>query len=425
MDVQLEETGQFGRKVSVTIPAPEVDKAFNAVYKDIAKNARVPGFRPGKAPRGVLEKHYASQVQSEVRERLVGDSLYRALQDKKVSPIGAPHIHLGSLAPGGAFSYTAEFEVQPDIEVKKSKGLKVEKVVAEVTETEIDEQLETMRKQGAQLVPVLIRDTVENGDVVLVDYEGTMGGVAFQGGKAENALIEIGAEGYLKEFQDGLLGARVPGERVVQVDFPADYGVKTLAGKPATFKIKVKEIKKKELPALDDEFARDLGEETLAALKEKVRESMTEHKKRETEAQQRKKVLEALVSANPFEVPPSMVNEQAERMIAGAHARVQQMVGKKIDLGAEELQKLRDDSKTDAEFQVRSGLLLLAVAEQEKMKVDNSEIDAEIEKMAEQAGEHAARVRAAYGEPEMKNRLGYRLLEDKAINYLLSNAELT
>src|SRR5687767_8840040 len=138
MDVQLEETGKFGRKVSVTIPAPEVDKAFDAVYKDIAKNARVPGFRPGKAPRSMLEKHYGSQVHTEVRERLIGDSLYRALQDKKVSPIGAPHLHLGKLAPGGDFSYSAEFEVQPDIEVKKSKGLKVEKVVAEVKDAEID-----------------------------------------------------------------------------------------------------------------------------------------------------------------------------------------------------------------------------------------------------------------------------------------------
>ncbi len=424
MDVQLEETGQFGRKMSVTIPATEVNKAFEAVYRELAKNAQVPGFRPGKAPRGVLEKHYGRQVSGEVRERLIGDSLYRAMQDKKVSPIGTPHLHLGELASGEAFSYTAEFEVQPDIKLKKVKGLKVDKVTATIEDREVDEQLDEMRKQGAQLVPVLVRDTVENGDIVLVDYEGTMGGIPFKGGKAENALIEIGAEGYLKEFQDGLLGARVPGERIIQLDFPADYGVPELAGKPATFKIKAKEIKKKELPALDDDFAKDLGEESLASLKEKVRESIQRHKDRDAEAEQRKKVLQALIEANPFDVPESLVNEQAERMIAGAHARVQQMVGKKVELSPEELANLRKDSRGDAEFQVRSGLLLLAVAEQEGLRVDSSEINAEIEQMAERAGEHAARLRAAYNEPDMQNRLGYRLLEDKTVSFLLSNAEL-
>jgi trigger factor len=360
-----------------------------------------------------------------VRERLIGDTLYRALQEKNVSPIGTPHIHLGELAQNGAFSYTAEFEIQPEVELKQVKGLKVDKVSANVSDEDVAEQLEIMRKQAAQLVPVMIRDTVEDGDIVLVDYEGTMGGIPFKGGKAENALIEVGAEGYLKEFQDGLRGARVPGERVVQVDFPADYGAAELAGKPATFKIRLKELKKKELPALDDEFARDLGAENLDALKKQVSDSFAAHKTREAEAQQRKKLLEALVAANPFEVPDSLVTEQAERMIAGAHARVQQMVGKRVSLSEEELANLRKDSRVDAEFQVRSGLLLLRVAETEGLRVDNAEIDAEIEKMASEAGEHGARVRAAYSDPDMKNRLGYRLLEDKAITYLLSHAQLS
>lgn len=424
MDVQLEQTGTFGRKLSVTIPAPDVDKAYDDVARQFAKQAKIPGFRPGKIPRGVLEQHYGTQMKSEVRERLVGNSLVSALQDKQLSPVGAPHLHLGDLEPKTAFNYTAEFEVQPDVKLGQYKGLKVAKVAVEVADSEIDAQLETMRKQAAQLVPVLVRDTVETGDVVLIDYEGTMGGVPFQGGKAENALIEIGGEGYLPQFSEGLVGVRVPGERVLQVDFPADYGVAELAGKPATFNVKLKEIKKKELPALDDELARDLGEESLAALREKVKTGIEGQKRRDTEAEQRKQLLEALVAASPFDIPPSMVEQQAERMIESAHARVQQMVGRRIALSDEEISNLRNDSKGNAELQVRSGLLLLEVAKAENLAVDNRDIDAEIEEMSRAFGNEAPRVMSHYRDPDNRERLRYRLLEEKVVKFLLENAEL-
>ncbi len=423
MQVQLEETGQFGRKMSVTVPAPEVDKAFDAVVREVGKHAQVPGFRPGKVPKSLLEKQFAERIRGEVRERLVEGSLFPALQEQKVAPVAPPHLHLGSLDRGTDFSYTAEFEIQPEAALQTYKGLKVEKIASEVTSEEVDAEVDTLRKQAAQLVPVLVRDTAEDGDTVLVDYEGTMGGIPFEGGTAQGALIEVGAEGYLKEFSDGLRGARVPGERVIEVDFPADYPVADLAGKPATFKVQLRELKKKELPPLDDEFAKDVGEESLDALKAKIQERLSEHKKHEALAEQKKKLLEVLVAANPFDLPRSMVEQQAERMVASARARVERMVGQKVPMGGEELQKLKDDNLENAEFQVRSSLLLLKVAETEKLEVDKQDIDDEIERMAKDAGEYAARVRAAYGDPEMRQRLGYRVLEDKTVDFLLNNAE--
>ncbi len=425
MDVQLEQTGTFGRKLSITVPAPEVDKTFDAIAREFAKQARIPGFRPGKIPKDVLEKHYGQQIKSEVRERLIGDTLVSAMQDKQLSPVAAPHLHLGALDRGTAFSYTAEFEVTPDVPLQKYKELEVPAVKVEVAGAEVDAQLDTMRKQAAQLVPVLVRDTVEKGDLVLIDSEGTMGGVPFQGGKAENAYIEIGGEGYLPQLSEGLLGAHVPGERQIPVDFPADYGAKELAGKPATFHVKLKEIKKKEVPNLDDEFARDLGEESLEKLREKVKEGIEATKKRDADAEQRKKLMEALVAANPFELPATMVEQQADRMVESAQARVQQMVGRRIELSDEEKQNLRADSKGSAELQVKSGLLLLEVAKAEKLTVDNGELDVEIDTMAKAFGNEAPRLLSHYRDPENRERLRYRLLEEKVVKFILDNAKLT
>jgi len=423
MDVQLEQTGTFGRKLAITVPVDDVEKAFDDVSREVAKGARVPGFRAGKIPKALLEQHYGAQIKSEVRERLIETTLFPAIEEKQLALVGAPHLHLGSLDRGTAFSYTAEFEIQPTIELKSYKGLKVAPLKVEVTDAEIDTQLEGMRKQGAQLVPVLIRDTVEKGDVVLIDYEGTMGGVPFQGGKAENAFIEIGGDGFLPQFSEGLMNAKVPGERVIQVDFPADYGAKELAGKGATFHVKLREIKKKELPALDDEFAKDLGVDSLAALRDRVKEGIDSQKRREAEADQRAELLKALVAANPFEIPPSMVEQQAERMVESAQNRVAQMVGQKVSLSDDEKTKLRADSQDNAALQVRGGLLLLEVAKAEKLTVDNAEVDAEIETMARAFGNEAPRLAAYYRDPDNRDRLRYRLLEEKVVRFLLDAAD--
>jgi trigger factor len=423
MDVQLEQTGTFGRKLSITIPAPEVEKAFDGVAKAVSKEARIPGFRQGKIPRELLEKHYGQQIRAEVRDRLLNEKLVEALESKQLSPVAVPHVHLDTLERGKPFTFTAEFDIQPEVKLGSYKGLKVATVKVEVTDAEIDGQLDGMRKQAAQLVPVLVRDTVEKGDMVLIDYEGTIGGVPFQGGKAENAYIEVGGDGYLPQFSEALEGAKVPGERIFPVDFPADYGAKELAGKGASFTVKLKEIKRKELPALDDEFAKDVGVDTLAALRERVKQSLETQKKRDAETEQRRLLIEALVAANPFEIPASMVDQQAERMVESAQARVAQMVGRNIELSAEERDNLRKENQSNAELQVRGGLLMLEVAKAEKLTVDTSEVDAEIEQMAKAFGADAPRLSAHYRDPETRDRLRYRLLEEKVVKFLLDQAE--
>lgn len=422
MEVQVEKTGSYLCKVSVSIPAGEVDSAFDKAYRKVSKAAQLPGFRPGKVPRNLIERQFSSQILQEVQNELVEETLFRAMDEKNVAAVNMPRLTLGQLIRGTEFSYTAEVECRPEITLQKYDGLAAPALDNAVAAEAVTEELESMRKQNAQMVPVLLRDQVETGDVVLLDYEGFVDGVPFDGGKAENALVEIGGDGYIPGFSEGLLGARVPGERDVPVTFPTDYNAQELAGKAATFKMQLKELKARELPKLDDEFAKDMGEENLAALQDKITTTLKERKEREAESTRRKAVLKSLVDANPFEVPPSMVESQADRIVAGAHARVERMVGQKLQLNAEQMASLRDNSKEDAEFQVRSGLLLLEVAKAANIEVESDDLEAEIDKMADQAGEHAERMRAFYDDGARRDELRFRLLEDKVVGYLLEHA---
>lgn len=423
MDVQMQETGACARKLSVTITADEVNRAFDSVLKEYSKKARIPGFRPGKAPKTVLEAHYGGEVREEVQARLVGKTLYEAISEKKATPVAMPRIEAGTIKKNDAFTYTAEFDVSPEVELAEYKGLAAPTFEVELADGDVDAYLDGLRKQSSQLAPVLDRDIAQEGDVVMLDYVGTMGGIPFEGGAAQNAMVEVGGEGYIPGFADGLMGAKVPGQRQIEVDFPADYASEELAGKPATFRMELKELKKKDIPDLDDDFAKDLGYEGLEELRTKVAAGQREQKEAEAKSKQREAVLKALVEKNPFEVPTSMVKERADRMVADAAAQVEQMSGQKIELKPDAIESLRADSQQRADFQVRSGLLLLKIAEAESIEVTDSDIDAEVNTVAESAGDQAERVRGVYANPEQRQRMKYRLLEDKTISFLLEHAD--
>ena len=422
MQVEVENISSVQCKLSVTLPAAQVDEAYNAIVREIAKAANIPGFRKGKVPRGVIEAHYGPKIQEDVVNRLVSDSLPKAIADKEIAAVATSHFHHGDLKKGADYNYTVDVDVQPTIELAKYTGLDVPPFDVEVTDEDIDADLLLMQQNAAQPVPVLDRDIVSEGDVVTVDYVGAMGGIPFAGGSAENAAIEVGAGGYIPGFAEGLMGAKVPSERDVEVTFPEDYNSKDLAGKPATFKMTVKELKKKELPALDDEFAKDVGEDDLNALRAKISGQKKAEKEQLAEREKHKATLKALIDANPFELPQSMINDQAERVVGNSLARLEQMMGKKVSPNDFDIPSLYKGALEDAEFQVRSGLLLAKVAEVAEIKVEDTDIEAEIEKICEQAGDQAEQARAQFFNPENRDRLRYRLIEDKTLQYLYDNA---
>ncbi|MBC7793255.1 MAG: trigger factor [Clostridia bacterium] len=420
MDVSLDKPSSYLRKVSITVPAKDVDAVFEKIYKELGKTANIPGFRPGKAPRGLLDKHFGGRVQSEVQSRLVSDTLFRAIGEKNENPIDMPKVEPGSLAQGAEFSYTAEFEVQPDIKLTRYKELEVAKVDATVTDEVVDAQIEDLRRNAGQLVPVIDRTIAQHGDTVIVDFEGTMEGKPLQGGKADNASVEIGGENYIPGFAEGLEGAEVPGTKTLNLNFPADYTVADLSGKPVTFEITLKELKTKKLPELDDEFAKDQGEESLLALRGKIRDELQKQKDASAKDEQRALLMDALVKANPFELPPSLIRSQSERMIESATERLKQYTGgRAVQLSPQEIEGLHASNALEAEQQVRGGLLLLEVSKEEKIEAVDDDVDQEIEKLAAGAGENIERLRMAYNAPQVRQSLRYRVLEEKVVDFLL------
>jgi trigger factor len=421
MDIQVEEAGTFFRKLSVTVPQAEVDQAFDSAFKRAGKAARIPGFRPGKAPRSVLQMHYGAQIKAEVEDSLVQRTLPLAMAQSEVNPVTRPAIEPRKCSKGNDFIYVATVEVQPPIALTKYEGLEVENVPCEVSDDELTAKLDELREQNAQMIPVEGRDVVEDGDTVVMDYEGFIDDEAFEGGTAEGAMVEVGAGNYLPGFESAVRGKSVPSEIEFPVEFPEDYGAEQLAGKTATFKGKLHELKCKEQPALDDDFAQDLGEETLDALKDKLTADLLKGKTDQAKQKERTGVIKALVDANPFEVAPSMVDEQAERMVQNAAAQMQQMMGFTPQLSPDELEKLKDDSRENAEEHVRGGLLLMEVTKALEVDINDEDIDAEIERMAEESGV-ADQVRAHFGRPDQKQNLRYRLLEDRTLDLLLEKA---
>jgi len=425
MDVQVEEKGSYQREIKITLPVETVENVFSSVYRDFSKKAQVPGFRPGKVPKKLIEQQFGSRLSHEVREKLVDTTLFKALAEKKLAPVAMPHIHPGELEKGSEFTYTAHFDVQPEVELKSYKQLSISLPKTKDVTEQVDQELEKLQKQSAQLVPLMIRDVVEDGDTLVMDYEGTMGGMPFDGGAAQNALIEIGQDHYLPEFSATLRGCKVPSTQTIHLTFPADYAAKDLSGKDATFKVELKELKTKELPELNDDFAKDLGEETLTALKAKILEGLEQRSEEEYKNTRRRRILEAMVEANAFDVPESMVKSRAGELTQSATMRAKQMFGPDFELPAAELESLSKDNEEEARFQVQAGLLLDTIAQKEDIQPDDEAVHVEIEKMAANAGEHAEQLKVFYNKPENRQQLEFRVLEDKTLNFLLENAEVS
>jgi len=421
MDVQVEEAGTFYRKLSVTVPQLLVDQEFDSAFKRVAKGARIPGFRPGKAPRSVLQAHYGSQISAEVQDSLVQQHLPSAMAQSEVTPVARPALESVSLSKGKDFKFVATVEIQPDIELTKWEGLEIEKVEIKVEDAELEGRLDSMRQQQAQMVPVEDRSVVEQGDWVVLDYEGFIDGVAFDGGQAEGAQIEVGGGSYLPGFEKGVEGATVPSEIEFPVEFPAEYQAENLAGKTANFKATLHELKIKETPALDDDFAQDVGEDNVEALKEKVKAELVGQKEKQAKDEERQLTLKALVAANPFEVAPSVVDEQAERMINNAAMQMQQMMGYRPQLSPEEVANLKEENRPMAEEQVRGGLLLMEVTKAAEIEVVEEDIDAEIANLSETSGQ-ADQVKTHFKNPQERQNLRYRLLEDRTVDAILDKA---
>jgi len=420
MKVEVEQLGPIRKKMSVALPPEMVDREVEKAYLKLQQEVRLKGFRPGKAPRALLQRYFKAQVEEDVISTLVQDSYPRALDENKCLPISQPVIEKGVLEKGKEFSYTASFEIKPVLDVQGYQGLQLEKEKLSVTELDIEQQLKNLQNNHATLKTVEGREA-RAGDCVVIDYEGSIEGKPFAGSSLKDHLLEIAPESFLPGFSEQLTGMKAGQEKAFALAVPAGYARDDLAGKTIDFKVQLREIKEKILPKLDDEFARDLGAYAdLTDLKEKIRASLTAQRQQQIEAGLKEKISGTLIEKNAVEVPPAMIEQQIKNMIASMQQRLYSQ-GVSFENFPYSIEKLSEIYREPAEKQVRTSLLLEAIAGKEHITVSEEDIEHRYREIAQSMKQNPAAVRKSI-EPEL---IKAQLLEEKAIDFIIVHATVT
>ncbi|HET6922741.1 MAG TPA: trigger factor [Anaeromyxobacteraceae bacterium] len=426
MKIQVENLSPVEKKVTVEIDPDRVASELSRAYESLGRRVKLKGFRPGKAPRHVLERNFREEVEAEVLERLVQDTFAQAVREQSIDAVAPPRVQVGEggLAGGRPLGYTARVEVKPRLEPRDYRGLQAPRKTAEVSDQMVADELTRLQQSMAQLVPVEGRFEAQPGDVALVDHQGTIGGQPFPGGKAEGVAVQVGEGDLWSGFLAALAGKKL-GE-TVEVDqaFPADHRVAELRGRVAHLAVTLKALKARQVPALDDELAKDLGVEgvvTLADLKSRIRRDLEKQGARRVEAETRDALIRAALLKNDFEVPPALVERAIDSMLEETAERFarQGVDIRRLDL---DVARLRADLRENALLQVKGALLLEAIAEAEKIEVSEAEVQAEAARIAEAMGVPLAKIQGQISGADSLRALRSKIRGDKALDFLASQA---
>lgn len=416
MRFEVESIGDVKRKISVEVSAETVNSEIEAAYNKLKNQVKIDGFRKGKVPRSILERYYKGHVEDDVANKLINDGFNKALSDRDIYPVSDPEVEPEQFVPGSAFKFTATVEVRPDVKIKSYDGLKIKKEKVSVTDAMVDDRIDAIRKQNLMLNDV--DRPLKDGDTAIIDFEGFMNGVPFKGGKGEGVPLKIGAGKFIPGFEEQLVGLSGGADKEISVKFPDDYGHKEFAGKDATFKVRVKGVKEEILPALDDEFAKDLGFETLDKLKAQVKDGIEKEQEARVKTKMREQVMDALIEGNQFEVPQSMVKKQENFLMEELKKRYG-------SAGLESDNEVKKDLKKRALDQVRAALILIEIAKKEGLKVTDSDLDERLNSMAADAHTDVATVRGYYEKNKLMEAVRREILDDKIFDLVISRAVVT
>lgn len=415
LKVSSEELSPTKKRLEVEIPPPRVQEMMEALCRDLNRRVRVKGFRPGRTPKEILERQYGDYIREQVISSLIKETYPLAISQASVEPIAPPIIDTGELRPGEAFTYSAVVEVRPCIVAKGYKGMRLVANREGVTTKEVAAELERLRQMHAQLRQAEGRDRVRAGDIILLDFQGFLGGRPIRDGKGENYLLEIGSGTMVPGFEEGLIGKKIGTEDRIKVVFPSDHPRKELAGKEVTFKVFIKEIRERVLPKLDDEFAKDVGAyKDLGELKARIREQLEKIKDRKATESLREAVIDKLLEANPIEIPSSIVAQRAAELLNDLRLRIGR-------LSPEQEREAQAAYERIAERDVKASFLLEAVGKQESIELSEQEVERKLQEMAnlyqwqlEQVRQNAPLVAAI--------RRG--LWRDKVLDFIISHADV-
>ncbi|MBO5324778.1 MAG: trigger factor [Lachnospiraceae bacterium] len=426
MSFTIEKLDKNMAKLTIEVSVEDFEKAVEVAYQKNKGKIEVPGFRQGKLPLKIIEQMYGKEVVFEdAANEVIPEAYEKAYDECEEEIVSAPKIEVTQIEAGKPFIFTAEVALKPEVKLGKYKGIKVDKVTVEVTEEEVNEAIETERKNSARTVSVEDRP-IKDGDTTVIDFEGFVDGVAFEGGKGENYPLTIGSHSFIDTFEEQLIGKSINDEVEVNVTFPEDYHAEELKGKPALFKVTIKEIKENQLPELDDEFAEEVSAyDTFAEYKESVKKNLEEKKEADAKNAKEEAVVEAIIADAEMEIPEAMIATQQRQMVDEFAQRLA-MQGLSMEQYSQftgmTAAAMMEQVKPQAEKRIKSRLVLEAVVEAEKIEVSDAEYEEELAKMAEAYKMEVEQIKEIMDDEravEMKKDMAIQ----KAVEFVVANAK--
>ena len=426
MKTKLGDISPVKKKLEIEIEAGEVDKKINEAYRELGKGVRLPGFRPGKVPRKILERRFGDQVMDDVTRRLVSETLPKAVEETNSFPLTMPVIENEILKVGQNFKYSAVMEVRPEFELKDYMGLEVEKEICSVSDEDVETQLEEIRKSHGQLSSVETERGAREEDFAVIEYEGFEDGKALEGIKESNFLVKVGGHDFHPDFEKALIGLRKGDTSEFDVNFEDDYFQPKLAGKNVKFKVKVIDIKEMNLPELDDAFAKNLGADfqDLNELNEKIRESLTDREEKRIDRELKMRLLKKISDTVDFELPESLVDSELQ----GAMENIRQNLirsGSNLEKAGLNEEKLKEDLRPASEKRVKDMLVLGEIARENDLNITEAELSGGFKELALSTGQEPEALRKYYEANNLRESFRQQLLEEKALNYLVKGANIT
>lgn len=419
MQVSVEKTGDLGRKLTITVPAADIEKKIEERLAVVAKQVKLDGFRPGKAPANLVRQRYADKITVEVQQDVISDTMVKAFDKEKLAPVGQPRVELAD-AKGKDFSYTISFEIMPEISPKKYSGLKLTTYTAKADKSHVEGVLENIRKAHRSYEDK--KGAAANGDLVILSAEGfDKKGVALAGTKVDNHPLELGSGAFIPGFEEQLEGHKVGEKFDIDVTFPKEYHSKELAGKPVRFSVELHQVKATKLPELNDEFAKRFNVKSLAELRETIQKQVEEDIARAARQRLKRDLFDKLDAENRFPLPQVMVDSEFNAIWRGLMNDVQRSGATLADLDKSE-DELRAEHRALAERRVRLGLLLAEIGKQEKVEVKPEEIKAEVERISSQfPAEQAEKAREYFNSRQGRQEIIGPLFENKVVDWIVEN----
>ncbi|MGI5931523.1 MAG: trigger factor [Eubacterium sp.] len=425
MSVQVEKLENSTVKLTIEVPAEQFDAAMQDVYNRQKKNISIPGFRKGKVPRQMVERMYGPEVfYDDAANQIMPQAYSDAAKESGEDIMSRPTVDIVQIEKGKPFIFTAEVAVRPDVKLGEYKGVEVTKIDTEVSDEEVETELNNERERNARTITVEDR-AIQSGDTAVIDFEGFADGKAFEGGKGENHNLEIGSGSFIPGFEDQLIGKNSGDEVEVNVTFPEDYHAEDLKGKDAVFKVKIHEVKAKELPEADDEFAQDVSEfDTIAEYRDSIRKKLEERKADMAKNEQKQEAIDKIVEASEMELPDAIVLTRADEIINQFAQQLAQQglsMDQYMQYAGTDIDQLRDSVRPEAVTRIKNQLVIDAIAKAENIEITDAEVEEELKKMAEMYNMELDKLKGYMTEEETEN-MKLDLASQKALDLVYDNA---